>query len=589
MKNFFRLLLLVVVLQLPHSLKAEIISHSSDFTFDTTTGELTFHQNPANGSYYMGGKYHHTIELFEGKTDLIKTINVEEGVTTINFAELLKDLPNLTTLNLPSTLTTIVANNFQNCPKLKSVNLPSKEEVTIEAGAFQNCNGLRSFTINSLVHPNDVANKKQILAGCTGTLYINGNIEWFAWDYQYGLSSSKFTTIDIGEDVSSISGITLGNNESLKFVIFHSDVPPTTRNLNLHKNTLVFVPTESIQDYKTKWPNLADQLLPFDDEETGLLLVDGTTYRDYKHDLGLIDKSTVTNIFMPNLYETDLTESTLKKGINPNCLFYVPAASELNYTNVVKCDGLDCYAEHITLDEECTYKAMQAFHADYIELQHTPIVWANGKSGWETICLPFKPDTYKASSTGNIWPITLGGQGNFWLRKFTGSSDESLFFSSTLDGIMEANTPYMVAFPGSSMGKGHLEGQTITFSASNVDIPVTVAPELKKGGFTFTGNYDTEADDACGWVLDNNGLEFVNSATVGAEPFRAYFAQEGMSMGAGVKALRMEFVTEDVDGMLMVPEEGSQRGSNTLYDLSGRRTTKAGKGIYIKNGKKIIM
>lgn len=586
MKNIFRLLLLLVVLQLPHSLQAEIISHSKNFTFDTMTGELTFYKDVTDVSYKgSDDKWHHIFELFKGKTDLIKTINVEEGATTIHFAELLKDLPNLTILNLPSTLTTIKANNFQNCPKLKSVNLTSKEMVNIELGAFQDCNGLTSFTVNSLKTSQDQYGiGKSFLAGCTGTLYINGNNT-----SKNTLSASKFTTIDFGEDVTDANGIDFGNNKSIKFVIFHSEVPPMESVLNLHKNTFVFVPTESIESYKAKWPNLADQLLPFDDEETGLLLVDGTTYRDYKHDLGLIDKSTVTNIFMPNLYETDLTESTLKKGINPNCLFYVPAASELNYTNVVKCDGLDCYAEHITLDEECTYKAMQAFHADYIELQHTPIVWANGKSGWETICLPFKPDTYKASSTGNIWPITLGGQGNFWLRKFTGSSDESLFFSSTLDGIMEANTPYMVAFPGSSMGKGHLEGQTITFSASNVDIPVTVAPELKKGGFTFTGNYDTEADDACGWVLDNNGLEFVNSATVGTEPFRAYFAQEGMSMGAGVKALRMEFVTEDVDGMLMVPEEGSQCGSNTLYDLSGRRTTKSGKGIYIKNGKKVVM
>lgn len=345
----------------------------------------------------------------------------------------------------------------------------------------------------------------------------------------------------------------------------------------------IFVPAPSVNAYKAHWTDFSKYTFSPIPE---ILLLDKQSVDTYATNMASVDKQNATSVVFAGGIDSSLTLDKIKEGMNPNCLYYIYTGDQLLGDNVVNIETGK--ASCIKLTDNCVYNAIRPISADRVEFVHNPSVWANGKSGWETIVLPFEPTDYIASSAGYLAPITLGAQGNFWLRRFVNASSESVFFTSTLDGRMEANVPYLIAFPGETMGQGHLQGQSITFCASNVDLPMTDVPTLKKGGFTFTGNYDTTADDCTGYALDTNGASFVETAIVGKDPFRAYFQKEGGV--ASARQLSIKVATDDMDteGLIGVVK-GEGNASAPCYDLQGRTQTQPKSGLYITNGKKVIV
>lgn len=340
-----------------------------------------------------------------------------------------------------------------------------------------------------------------------------------------------------------------------------------------------------MDEYKTAWSSLnigTYQYLPLLD----VMFLERTNKALYQKGLLEKNKNNITSIAFYGGIDSDITESIIKNGMNPNCLYYVPQSSTLSGDNIIKLDAQT--TEKVTLTDGYPYNCPIPFHAKTVEYKHTPSVWANGKSGWETLTLPFEATEFEASKSGYIAPILLGSSGDFWLRKYVNSNNSNVFFSSLMEPVMESNTPYIIAFPGETMGNGHLQGQTITFRGVDVDIEVTEVPRQQKNQYTFVGNYDTVIDGVTGYELNKMGNAFVQSAEVGKEPFHAYFTTKDTSNN--VKSLGISFGQyNDETGIFEVEDDGAdtniRQGS---YDLSGRKTEAKSKGIYIVNGKKVV-
>ncbi len=369
-------------------------------------------------------------------------------------------------------------------------------------------------------------------------------------------------------------------------VICRATTPPILGSNNSFGGTKrIYVPFESIEAYQAAWGSRLGggyTFFPILD----VMLCDKTDAKSYVAALKDKVKSDVTSVVLFDV-DASLTASVMKDGMNPNCLYFVPASAGLSGENFVKLD--DYTAQKISLRDDYAFEAAIPFHANEVEYKHTPKVWANGHSGWETICLPFEATEYEASKSGEIVPIMLGGSGNFWLRRFAGASRNNVYFSSTVDGVMEAYTPYLVAFPGESMGNGHLQGETITFRGYGADITTMKSPELTKGNYTFVGNFDKKKDEATGWALDNAGGSFVLNENLGDVPFQSYFrAKDG---AASVKTLKINFGTYDETDGIFVPEAQDENGvmRSGIYDLTGRRVDAPQRGIYIVNGKKQVV
>lgn len=236
---------------------------------------------------------------------------------------------------------------------------------------------------------------------------------------------------------------------------------------------------------------------------------------------------------------------------NPNGLLYLANGSTTDGGQNVIVDGT---CANFVLTDGHPFAAPKAFSATKATYTMTAI--ADGKFG--TLMLPFAA---QLPADGKAYALdadidVVGG-------KVNGSEVTAL----------TANTPVLVTKAGA-------------YTGSNVDIAATTATSFTNGN--LTGIYaQTEAPQGS-YVLQNHpqsqGVAFylVGDVKPIVKPFRAYIPAQS----SNAKAIKVVFDGEAtaIDGI--TADEGA---NENVYDLSGRKVVKAHKGIYIKNGKKVIV
>ena len=184
---------------------------------------------------------------------------------------------------------------------------------------------------------------------------------------------------------------------------------------------------------------------------------------------------------------------------------------------------------------------------------------------WYTLCVPFAFDKSSFDKVLELQSITGSG------------SDINMTFSEA--STIVAGKPYLV--------KAKNDRDQLT--ATNVTLPGAPVQESSASNASYTVNFigtfsqrNLTSADSNAWVVSNNNLYNVDSeVTVGA--YRGYFT---VSSSVGdVKALSFDFDNET--GITETAEK--TEGTESLFDLSGRRVSKAQKGLYIMNGKKVMV
>jgi hypothetical protein len=190
---------------------------------------------------------------------------------------------------------------------------------------------------------------------------------------------------------------------------------------------------------------------------------------------------------------------------------------------------------------------------------------------WNTVCLPFVPTADQAN--------TLFGSG-YKLAEFTGVSGTTMQFTTITIGSFEAGKPYLV------MPKtGCATGTTVLF---DVNITAKDPTPVTWGDYTFTGTFTTKkftsADNTTSrFVATGNELVTPNENST-LKSLRCYFT---------VPVATARSLTFDID------EEGGTTSINTVqgsgvmvngyYNLAGQRVAQPTKGLYIVNGKKVVI
>ncbi|MDY5917404.1 MAG: leucine-rich repeat domain-containing protein [Treponema sp.] len=146
--------------------------------------------------------------------DCVTGIILPNGATAIEkFSTIVNDFPNLQTITIPSSVTSIGSSAFYKCTKLTSVTIP--EGVTsIGSYAFSYCSSLTSITIpNSVTSIGDEA--FQDCSSLTSITIPEGvtSIGNYAFD-----ECKKLTSITIPESVTSIGGYAFYYCTSLKTI-----------------------------------------------------------------------------------------------------------------------------------------------------------------------------------------------------------------------------------------------------------------------------------------------------------------------------------------------------------------------------------
>ena len=378
----------------------------------------------------------------------------------------------------------------------------------------------------------------------------------------------------------------------------------------------IIVPFKSIDKYREAWPNINTRIFPLM-ESADIVFYDQATLQDYLVETEKYDMDTMTSVVFYNGKDDYLTDKWLKTGMNPNCLFYVYPDSTMSGNNVVRLS--DMTADNIILQDGRPFRCPVSFTAKKATYTYTPSVWADGKNGWETVCLPYEVRNFRASTRGALSPILLGTDGNFWLREFIGASSDELYFTSTYDGVMKAYTPYIVAFPGSKMGKNNIEGQNVSFIGKDVVVGADQPAIVQRNDFIFKGGFDIDADEGTGWILNSNGNGFDQTDIVGNNPFHAYFKTENDETAAGAKSLSISTELVEEEGTLVntvkveedmldvVADEGAviiKAQGNTIVNIYGangallrcvhvnageNRVEGLANGLYIINKQKILI
>ncbi|QYR09641.1 C10 family peptidase [Prevotella sp. Rep29] len=296
-----------------------------------------------------------------------------------------------------------------------------------------------------------------------------------------------------------------------------------------------------------------------------------------------------------NLVGVTGTVTSVTPNSNPNTLYYIGAGetapSGLSNSNLVQGSA----ATEIVLTEGYDFFVPTDFTASSIRYKTTPTTGTNGTGGWTTIALPFDVSHVTADGTAIDWFHSKDDTGkNFWVRQFTGIDDDNAVLFGNVEQ-MEANVPYIVAFPTDRWGAQYnLVGKEIVFHGTNARLIADVPMRLVTSKITFEGT--TAASNVTdSYRLNDAGNTFeLGSGTV--SPFQAYFKPKDDALSS---KLAIKFVDDEPTAITDLTLDEAD-GTVAVYTLSGMRvgtvrivngkpqTDALPKGVYIINGKKVI-
>ncbi len=258
--------------------------------------------------------------------DRIKKIVIKEGVTRIG------DLAfggcrNLTSVEIPNTVKSIGVRAFVECKNLPSIEIPNSV-TSIEEQAFSLCDALTSIEI-----PNSVT----------------------SIGYQAFYNCYRLASVTIGNSVTNIAKEAFYALPALTSITFKGSNPPEVL-ANVFKapneNVSVYVPANSIEEYKTKLGGLSSKvkgaIILADDEaytresdaEGVVYLPFSLKYEDWKDDFemayinGIIQRD---NDDDGEIDETELEIIKMKKGsTQPNAPYLIRAKTTGKKTFFVK-------------------------------------------------------------------------------------------------------------------------------------------------------------------------------------------------------------------------------------------------------------
>ncbi len=305
-------------------------------------------------------------------------------------------------------------------------------------------------------------------------------------------------------------------------------------------------------------------------------IVDGQYATNYK--IGQVDDGNVASIAddafegldvtCMDLSETALSGLTVDRDKLPwinlpySAYIYLPTGNKVKegQQNVV-IGGVCMNAE---LLEDNPFEITKDFKAKKIELKRN-FTGMDGKKC--SIMLPFALDKTTAATLGTFYKMIDGGAGD--------ANDGKVHMQPVTE--TEANVPYMFM---PNIDKIILESIKVEAATSSPEYTIkgmTFKGCFEKTTIEFNGsaNYYCFVDDQFVRVLDN-------SVTV--KTFRAY-----MTADASDASFSNTLDIDWGDGTTSIKNMKVGINDNIYYDLQGRRVLYPQKGIYIVNGKKVIL
>jgi len=198
---------------------------------------------------------------------------------------------------------------------------------------------------------------------------------------------------------------------------------------------------------------------------------------------------------------------------------------------------------------------------------------AQGKQQGYTICLPY----------------ALPASGDFTAYTLAASKQDLLGFVPVEDNTLAAMTPY-VLLPNAS---GQLLSTTSVIVKKTVgEEPISVISQAVTGQTTYTmkGSMTYLTDKVGAYIMQNGNVwkKIQAAAEYGGPcvlPMRAYIE----ASGTGAPQLMSVFGAEGTTGMDVLERVDLDAEDGQYFDLQGRPVETPTRGVYIRNGKKVVI
>ena len=467
-------------------------------------------------------------------TDLV----IPDGVTSISNGAF-RNCNWITSLTLPNGFTKIDENSFRRCYGLISVSLPNSL-TTIDKYAFADCGALTSITI-----PSSVTTIGEYALRCTGLSSVvipNGvtTINEYTFSDCYAL-----TSLSIPESVTTIKGNAFNGCSKLENLI---------------------IPSKVEYIYQQAFANCGNLKGVKSLAETPPFLYDNS----------------FSNYDIPLTVPEGARDAYLAKS--PwNKFKEILTGSDTKYTLTYKVD-----------DE--VYSMYKLIEGAVITPEEAPVKAGYEFSGWSEIpaTMPAEDVTVTGSFTlltneDNI-KITSAGQST-WCSKydldFTGIDGLKAYIASGYDRIsgtiwltrvyqVPANEGIFLMGNAGDYKVPHIS--TGTYYA-NLMVGTLQPITLKETDGEYTNYYLSNGDSGVGFYKVNGSVDLKAN--------RAYLPLLKGTTQAGTRFIGLGF--EDDGTTNLTPALSKGEGEGAWHTLQGQRVAKPGKGIYIRNGKKVVI
>ena len=253
--------------------------------------------------------------------------------------------------------------------------------------------------------------------------------------------------------------------------------------------------------------------------------------------------------------------SGLMSGFGSNTLIYMPEGNDNGGEDNVIIDGT---CASLSLADDNGFRAPKDFKATKAQLQREFT-----QSQTSTVFLPFALTAAQAEALGTF-------------HTFKEMKGGDAVFNAALTTGTEANTPYIFipAIDGAKFQADDVEVKLLNKSTATVGNMIGTYEKI---------SWDAEQTDIYGFAAaktDDNRVKAGQFVRVddGAwvPPFRAYLKVTSTES-------RLNIVIDDEITGVKEVNEVSEVNDNSVYSISGQRIQKPTKGMYIINGKKVLV
>lgn len=215
--------------------------------------------------------------------------------------------------------------------------------------------------------------------------------------------------------------------------------------------------------------------------------------------------------------------------------------------------------------------------------------YAEGNCDWEIEEVPYLPvpiynDDYKLGTFYS--PVALT-QNTTRIKFYTGTVTNNYFNLTQYTGnVIPANTAFVTEYVKDGQTSNNCAYLQITS-----DPTPTTEQQKQLDNNQLAGQFETittptiTGKTICTMQEISSALTFASYTGTTVKGFRAYLPVDNSTTGGGDSSFRLVFgVPTGIDTIGNQPAQ-----EQTVYDLSGRRVEHAGKGLYIVNGKKVMI